>query len=328
MKCLEFLYFYLLDETNTPSSLSDAALVTPTGGSAPVAIPNLLASPVNLNASSGTSTRSFTYTTDLSDSPSSSYSSTSSTWDTKTTSSIDSCESSAYATSCSSDSFDDYLTPVESSSPPAAKGSVPVPKTSRLVMSSSNAQPRSLLMLHKDVDFIPSTPKKAQITKLGVGVPRTSNLARTSSKLSTTQDPRKERAEREVFASRTNKVDTPAQMRSHQRMHSSQSLETPVKIPSHLVASNLGTPMSSSKTSSPPHSPPLVPVSRPFQKGHRRGQSSIDTQGLFISVSTGLPLTDNGTRSMEEKKEILGGLLGNVDALVDGVRKAGIWGLN
>jgi len=32
-------------------------------------------------------------------------------------------------------------------------------------------------------------------------------------------------------------------------------------------------------------------------------------------------------RTAEEKKEILGGMLGNVDALVDGVRKAGIWGL-
>lgn len=32
-------------------------------------------------------------------------------------------------------------------------------------------------------------------------------------------------------------------------------------------------------------------------------------------------------RSTKEKKEILGGMLGNVDALVEGVRKAGIWGL-
>ena len=32
-------------------------------------------------------------------------------------------------------------------------------------------------------------------------------------------------------------------------------------------------------------------------------------------------------RSAEEKKEILGKMLGNVDALVEGVRKAGIWGL-
>ncbi|KAJ2977530.1 hypothetical protein NUW54_g11408 [Trametes sanguinea] len=35
-----------------------------------------------------------------------------------------------------------------------------------------------------------------------------------------------------------------------------------------------------------------------------------------------------GPRTMEEKKEILGSMLGNVDALVEGVRKAGIWGLS
>ena len=32
-------------------------------------------------------------------------------------------------------------------------------------------------------------------------------------------------------------------------------------------------------------------------------------------------------RTTEEKKELLGRMLGNVDALVEGVRKAGIWGL-
>lgn len=33
-------------------------------------------------------------------------------------------------------------------------------------------------------------------------------------------------------------------------------------------------------------------------------------------------------RTTDEKKEILGTMLGNVDALVEGVRKAGIWGLS
>jgi len=33
-------------------------------------------------------------------------------------------------------------------------------------------------------------------------------------------------------------------------------------------------------------------------------------------------------KSAEEKKELLGTMLGNVDALVDSVRKAGIWGLS
>ena len=34
------------------------------------------------------------------------------------------------------------------------------------------------------------------------------------------------------------------------------------------------------------------------------------------------------TRTTDEKREILSTMLGNVDALVDGVRKAGIWGLS
>lgn len=34
-----------------------------------------------------------------------------------------------------------------------------------------------------------------------------------------------------------------------------------------------------------------------------------------------------GVRTAEQKKEILSGMLGNVDALVEGVMKAGIWGL-
>ncbi|KAK7681890.1 hypothetical protein QCA50_014852 [Cerrena zonata] len=316
MKCLEFLYFYLLDETNSPSN--EASLPTPTGRSTPINIPTAPNSPSSLNTSTNTSTRSITSSTDLSDSPSSSYSSTSSTWDARTTSSIESCESSTYATSFSGDSFDGSSTPVESSPTPAPKGTASKP--SRLITPPS-AQPRSLLMLRKDVDFIPTTPKKAQISKLGVGMPRVSSLARTSSKPST-QD-RKERGEREVFMSRTNQEDTPIQR--HARMRSLQSLETPVKLGSRT---NLNTPTTSSKSLlSPPHSPP--PVSKPFQKGHRRGQSSIDTQGLRTSVSPALPVIEkNGARTMEEKKEILGGLLGNVDALVEGVRKAGIWGLN
>jgi hypothetical protein len=38
--------------------------------------------------------------------------------------------------------------------------------------------------------------------------------------------------------------------------------------------------------------------------------------------------TGTKIRTTEEKKQLLGTMLGNVDALVDGVRKAGIWGLN
>lgn len=34
-----------------------------------------------------------------------------------------------------------------------------------------------------------------------------------------------------------------------------------------------------------------------------------------------------GIKTTEEKKVLLGTMLGNVDALVEGVKKAGIWGL-
>ena len=36
---------------------------------------------------------------------------------------------------------------------------------------------------------------------------------------------------------------------------------------------------------------------------------------------------DREKKTTEEKKQLLGTMLGNVDALVEGVRKAGIWGL-
>jgi len=36
---------------------------------------------------------------------------------------------------------------------------------------------------------------------------------------------------------------------------------------------------------------------------------------------------DEKRKTTEQKKELLGTMLGNVDALVEGVRKAGIWGL-
>jgi len=45
-------------------------------------------------------------------------------------------------------------------------------------------------------------------------------------------------------------------------------------------------------------------------------------------MSSGSRKLDRGViRTTEEKKELLGTMLGNVDALVEGVRKAGIWGL-
>lgn len=58
--------------------------------------------------------------------------------------------------------------------------------------------------------------------------------------------------------------------------------------------------------------PPETPNREAQGQGEERGKSSGKI-GAF--------------KTTEEKKELLGTMLGNVDALVEGVRKAGIWGL-
>jgi len=66
-------------------------------------------------------------------------------------------------------------------------------------------------------------------------------------------------------------------------------------------------------------------------------KSLCEEMGLDVSSPTKQNLERTATvvtagrqekwRTTEEKKELLGTMLGNVDALVEGVRKAGIWGL-
>jgi hypothetical protein len=79
--------------------------------------------------------------------------------------------------------------------------------------------------------------------------------------------------------------------------------------------------------------------SRYISKSRLASESEDDcqqwSQALYDSTSEGLNVKENAKphphkdsiRTTEEKKELLGTMLGNVDALVEGVRKAGIWGL-
>ncbi|KAL1700834.1 cell division control protein 14, SIN component-domain-containing protein, partial [Schizophyllum commune] len=55
----------------------------------------------------------------------------------------------------------------------------------------------------------------------------------------------------------------------------------------------------------------------------RLGMSTASRESSFMARDTAVE-----TRTTDEKREILSTMLGNVDALVDGVRKAGIWGLS
>ena len=69
---------------------------------------------------------------------------------------------------------------------------------------------------------------------------------------------------------------------------------------------------------------PAEPSPRADLKGGPRSASSPTT----ASGGAGAGVGKAGPRTMAEKKEILGTMLGNVDALVEGVRKAGVWGLS
>ncbi|KAF8592723.1 hypothetical protein K439DRAFT_1626064 [Ramaria rubella] len=176
IKCLEFLYFYLLDETG------DLSLTSPTKPKPPT--PNQ-----NIASASASSSRS------------------------------------------------------------ASPDSTSIPRTPR-------KQPRNLALLRRDLDFIPITPKKAQVSRLGVGTPRTGTGA---------------------GAGRIPHSEKPGR-------------SSPVDISI--------TPASPTKRRSP-----------------------------GLSAATAAESQCNLRRSTQEKKEILSNLLGNVDALVEGVSKSGIWGL-
>ncbi|THH21375.1 hypothetical protein EUX98_g8397 [Antrodiella citrinella] len=264
MKCLEFLYFYLMDETITPSAVAANAIndtdLVPTAPNSPV------------KPSSRSTTQS---------SISSDRSSSSSSFSTDSGSSIFS--NSTYASSFSASSFSGTSTPKDSMSPTATRKSTPFPikQSPRIFTPPSAAKPRSLALLKKDVDYTPMSPKKAQVSKLGLGVPHLHSR------------------QREVLSSEDN------------------------TDPEEITKSEPQTPKSRSPFDV------LSPEKLSSRPGHRRGQLSMDVAEVPVPIRPPIPSVSRplGTRTIEEKKEILGGMLGNVDALVEGVRKAGVWGL-
>jgi len=79
---------------------------------------------------------------------------------------------------------------------------------------------------------------------------------------------------------------------------------------------------------------PSTPSSRPRAQTHGQlytpSRSYTHTSQLSMSVGEAELRSDGDNekrKTTEEKKQLLGTMLGNVDALVEGVRKAGIWGL-
>ncbi|KAI0068669.1 CDC14-domain-containing protein [Artomyces pyxidatus] len=236
MKCLEFLYFYLLDET-TPGAES-AGLDPPMLSLAPL-------SPSPFITESRARDRSHA----LRDA------STASSGSDESSTSASSRSSSSSASSATSAASSIITTPT--SSPPHAVKSPP-----RTPTRPSFAKPRSLLLLQQDVDFVPLSPKKAQVSRLGVEHPRHASMSTPSSKLRTSR-----------WESNT---DNDAVLASRQA------------------------------------------------NGSRQGPEGLVPESGNVSYATD---AHDAIKTTEQKKEFLGRMLGNVDALVEGVKKAGVWGL-
>lgn len=133
----------------------------------------------------------------------------------------------------------------------------PTPTLAITPPASPTKPPRnkSLAMLRREVDFVPLSPKKSQISNLGIG---------------------------RHSASKENVPATPSKLRhtSAERWRPGKSMQARTKSP----------------------------------------LSEMETSEVYQKQPSLL-------RTTEEKKKILGQMLGNVDALVENIKQAGIWGL-
>ncbi|KAN0126800.1 CDC14 domain containing protein [Russula decolorans] len=225
MKCLEFLYFYLMDETSPRPDLS-------IGNIEQIHLP-----PVSLSPSP----------TKPRYSPQSSRNASSSSDDslTSTGSSRSSSTSESSSTSLSSSSTPAHtrlLSMIPKTPPSPTKPS-----------TQSYAKPRTLLMLQKEVDFMPVTPKKSHVSRLGIGPLRPSSAPNSPFK---------------NFRATTDDANT--------------------------------------------------------EIDHRSGGNSFTSERNHVISK---PEDRDMVKTTEQKKEFLGFMLGNVDALVEGVKRAGVWGL-
>lgn len=317
MKCLEFLYFYLLDETGVPMATSVEELPFTEVETPLSSVPSSPTSPSDRFIPNHRSKPSMSSvgSRDISGSSIFSAVSTASTSATSLPSVQNTPKPSA------------HYSPDADLPTPARRG--PSASSSRLVTppSQRSLQPRNLMLLKKDVDYTPQSPKKAQIAGLGVGAPRSATPMRAQSKLRAPEDVLSSEASETDDASDPLRGIAPATPRpkaaalAHKRAESSL-----VGTPSALGASGVS-------TSEGARTP--VPLSK-----HRRARSELDVLGMPGASTPQGRATSSGAvlqrashrkatyaKTTEEKKELLGTLLGNVDALVAGVRQQGIWGL-
>lgn len=211
-----------------------------------------------------------------------------------------------------------------------------------------NPKVAELKMLRRDIDFVPATPtKKEQVANLGIGSPlsarglytpsttpskrRGTTLSSSGSSLdSGMESPAEPRTPRREYHVRGRSDVTLVNVHEEDRRSSYSSRSSQEEIPR--------TPIKASKYS------PVTPKLKTPSRLHTRGTSMASTLvgSPIVSRSDDARSTkkarsrsqlkgggDDGNqiRSTEEKTAMLGNYLGNVAALVEGMKKAGAWGL-
>ncbi|KZP06734.1 CDC14-domain-containing protein [Athelia psychrophila] len=266
MKCLEFLYFYLMDETTPASSQNAAYRQELFPSNQPPSSPSKRAAAPGSPTKTVPGTPSHTRQTTAPSSPTKPRSKSKPFPSSRIPSASSSNAWGSISSFASEQSISTRSTTPEPTEPD--KTPPPVPKTPSKSHASRADQPRSavsgripicppvILRSDVDIDYVPISPKKPKMARVGAG-------------------------------------NMPGGMPS--KVRDLRDLSTGAKAP--------GTP-SKAVLDSP-------------SKHHRTRETSPEAAGDIIPA----------IRSADEKKEILGGMLGNVDALVAGVRKAGVWGL-
>jgi len=141
------------------------------------------------------------------------------------------------------------------------------------------------MMLRKEVDYVPQSPKKILVP----GVGRPSLVTASSQPVVGAASECSRRVHRKSL-SLSAPGNGPVPSISQRKRSDAEKMRTPLK---RTVEQSMAT-----------------------AAGVKQGDDKDDKENKRTNWKT-----------LEEKKELLGTMLGNVDALVDGVRKAGVWGL-
>jgi len=226
-----------------------------------------------------------------------------------------------------------------------------------------NPKVAELRMLRRDIDFVPVTPvKKVQVADLGLGSPFksrgpapsktptkkrkhdiesaiTPSLSSSSLEDVTTaiepRTPRREHLRGRSDITLVNSHDVGRSSLDMPRSSEDNVLRTPTKMSrrSPVTPVNTKNP-SESKLKTPGRlhtrgssTTDATLVGNPMMKTKKIGLLSLDIGALQSKGNGNLTADGSGLRSTAEKTALLSNYLGNVGALVEGMKKAGAWGL-